>query len=211
MIDTIVLMLTKDKFTISDPDKFTPSARWVNNAKHALHGIQSKQNSLKRERLHGIYKPRLTLSARINQFGMIGAGPYFAKASSRRTKLWRTTSKGASIVTMLKIELSLPKLMFGNNFSELQYKDFVHVVKKLQMVLQQMGVIVSVDTLAHAHVAAIHYSKNIPLTDGSMPYHYIQKIKEANIKLSLGVNQIDYRNGGLCIIFILWRKPDEAA
>ncbi len=59
-----------------------------------------------------------------------------------------------------------------------------------------MGVSVTASTLAQAPISAIHYAKNIPLTDGSIPYHYIQKIKEANIKLSLDVNQTDYRNAG---------------
>jgi hypothetical protein len=47
-------------------------------------------------------------------------------------------------------------------------------------------------------VNGIHYAKNIPLTDGSTPYHFITKIKDANIKLSLDVNQTDYRNDGHC-------------
>lgn len=170
MIDTIVLTLTKDKYHISDPDKFTPSARWVNNAMHGLHGIQSKQNPIKDELCRGIYKPRLTVAALIQPHG--------------------------GIVPMLKIQLSLPKLLFGNNFDELRYKDFQTVVKELQTVLKKMGVITTVETLEQAPVSAIHYSKNIPLTDGSIPYHYIQKIKEANIKLSLDVNQTDYRNDG---------------
>jgi hypothetical protein len=59
-----------------------------------------------------------------------------------------------------------------------------------------MGVIVDPSQLAAAPVSAIHFSKNIPLMDGSTPYHYIQKIKEANIKLSLDTNQTDYRNEG---------------
>lgn len=62
--------------------------------------------------------------------------------------------------------------------------------------LQQMGVTTSANALEHAPVSAIHYAKNIPLTDGSAPYHFIHKIKEANIKLSLDVNQTDYRNEG---------------
>jgi len=97
---------------------------------------------------------------------------------------------------MLKIELSLPKLMFGNNFDELRYKDFAAVTKNLASTLQQMGVIATTDSLSQAPISAIHYSKNIPLTDGSTPYHFINKIKEANIKLSLDVNQTDYRNDG---------------
>ena len=59
-----------------------------------------------------------------------------------------------------------------------------------------MGVIVDPSLLAAAPISAIHYSKNIPLTDGSTPYHYINKIKEANIQLNLDTNQTDYRNEG---------------
>jgi hypothetical protein len=40
----------------------------------------------------------------------------------------------------------------------------------------------------------VHYSKNIPLIDDSTPYHFINKIKEANVQLSLDINQTNYRN-----------------
>jgi hypothetical protein len=90
----------------------------------------------------------------------------------------------------------LPKLLYGNNFNELQYKDLKSIVDKLVAVLASMGVIVTPENLNHASVLAIHYSKNIPLTDGSTPYHYINKIKEANVPLSLDINQTDYRNEG---------------
>ncbi len=170
MIDTIILTLNKEMYHISDPDKFEPSARWAENVHPAMFGIQSKQNPSKKELLAGIYKPRLTLSYRLN-------------------------SKGIPDV-MLKIELSLPKLLFGNNFDELKAKDFPLLMKKLSETLRQMGIIISALKLSQAPISAIHYSKNIPLTDGSTPHYYINKIKEANIKLSLDVNQTDYRNDG---------------
>jgi hypothetical protein len=169
MIDTVVLLLSQDSFQITDPDKFIPNARWItNNTSSAVHGIQSKQNPTKKELLAGIYKPRLTLFYR----------PHGEKQ------------------VMLKIELSLPKLFYGNNFQELKGKDWDPLLQKLAATLNQMGVIVEPSFLAAAPVSAIHYSKNIALTDGSTPYHYIQKIKEANIKLSLDTNQTDYRNEG---------------
>ena len=59
-----------------------------------------------------------------------------------------------------------------------------------------MVVITAAQILAQALVPAIYHSKTILLTAGSTPYHYINKIKEANIKLSLDVNQTDYRNDG---------------
>ncbi|MDR3646632.1 MAG: hypothetical protein P4L22_03765 [Candidatus Babeliales bacterium] len=169
MIDTIVLTLTKDMYHVSEPDKFKPSAAWVNNPTAKIRSMVSKQNSTKKELLAGIYKPHLTIAHRINNLGS---------------------------QVMLKIELSLPKLIFGNNFDELQYKDFKSIITKLVNALKDMGVTVTADTLCKASVSAIHYSKNIPFTDGSIPYSYINKIKEANIQLSLDVNQTDYRNDG---------------
>jgi hypothetical protein len=168
MIDTIVITLTQDMFEISDPEAFTPSAAWALSNK-SQRGMLSKQNPTKKELLKGIYKPRLTLAHRIN-------------SGSREIAL--------------KIELSLPKLLFGNNFTELRFKDFTAVAEKLVTTLKSMGIITTIQSITHAPVSAIHYSKNICLTDGSTPNYYINKIKEANIKLSLDTNQTDYRNEG---------------
>ena len=176
MIDTIVLSLTPELYQISEPDKFKPAAHWIleasknKEARLKYRSITSKQNATKKELLNGIYKPHLTLAYCRNIQGIIEP--------------------------LLKIELSLPKLLYGNNFNELQYKDFKTITSKLAATLATMGVIVTPKDLTHASVLAIHYSKNIPLTDGSTPYHYINKIKEANVRLSLDTNQTDYRNEG---------------
>jgi len=170
MIDTIVITLSSAQYQITAPELFTPPAHWVLAETRKAHVIHSKQNPLKRELRQGIYKPRLTLSNRIN-------------------------ARGTRDIT-LKIELSLPKLLFGNNFDELCLKDFPTVVHELVAVLIDMGVQTTVELLSEAPVSAIHYSKNFRLTDGSTPYHYIQKIREANSKLSLDVNHTDYRNEG---------------
>lgn len=169
MIDTIALTLTKDQFQIIDPESFTPSAEWATSNK-SQRGMQSRQNPIKAELNKGIYKPRLILAHRINEF------------------------KKRDI--MLKIELSLPKLMFGNNFNELRFKDFDALAKKLVTTLKTMGVITTQETICQASVSAIHYSKNICLTDGSTPHSYITKIRQANIRLSLDTNQTEYRNEG---------------
>ena len=171
MIDTIVFTLHQHTYRITQPDLFTPSARWALENSYQRHSaITSKQNPTKRELRSGIYKPRLTVSRRINALG--------------------------NREIMLKVELSLPKLLFGNNFAELRYKDFILVINKLVTILHEMGIETTADTLTQASVSAIHYAKNIQLTDGSTPYHYIRKIKEANAQLSLDINQTDYRNEG---------------
>src|SRR5258708_1725147 len=93
------------------------------------HSIKTKSH--KQELRNGIYKPRLTIAHRMELHG-------YAENT-------------------LKIELSLSKQMFGNNFDELQYKDFTPLVHKLVDVLSSMGVKVSTESIAHAPVIAIHY------------------------------------------------------
>lgn len=170
MIDTVVLMLTSDTYVITDPDNFNPSARWIESPWLKSKGIRSKQNAPAKELRQGIYKPCLTLS--------------YCKSSNGYRDI------------MLKIEFSLPKLVFGNNFQELQYKDFGKIIKLLSENLKAMGVEVGNEALIYAPVSAIHYSKNIILKDGSTPYHFIQKIKESNVPLFLDSNERDYRNEG---------------
>lgn len=168
MIDTIVLTLSKDTFKITVPELFTPSAHWV--LSELDRSITSKQNPSKTELKSSIYKPRLTLGQRKNTNG--------------------------EREVMLKIELSLPKLLLRNNFDELQQKDFPALTKKLVATLEQMGVAATAAALEKAPVIVIHYAKNIVFTDGATPYHFINKIKQTNVKLSLDVNQTDYRNEG---------------
>lgn len=168
MIDTIVLILTPDMFNVTKPELFNPPAYWFQN--QTMGYALTKQNPTKGDLALGYYKPRLTLS--------------------------RSVRPLQGYKTLLKIEISLPKLLFGNNLEELAPKDFTAVINKLTTMLSTMGIETTNEHLTKADVSSIHYAKNIPLTDGSTPYHYISKIKEANIKLSLDVNQTDYRNEG---------------
>ena len=170
MIDTIILTLNSDAYRITHPERFSPCAQWVLEPGAWRPKLQSKQNPTPKQYVKGIYLPRLTLSAR--------STPYNKRDVS------------------LRIELSLPKLFFGNNIQELQYKDFHPCTQKLQEALQLMGIAVTHDALANAPVSAIHYSKNIPLTDGTTPHYLITQIKQANVKLSLDTNQTEYRNDG---------------
>ncbi|MFC1870690.1 hypothetical protein ACFLXW_00310 [Candidatus Dependentiae bacterium] len=170
MIDTIILTLNSNMYRLTHPEKFSPCAQWALEPGAWRPKRQSKQNPTPKQYAKGIYLPRLTLTAR-------------STPCNKRDVL-------------LRIELSLPKLFFGNNIQELQYKDFHPCTQKLQEALQQMGIAVCHDALANAPVSAIHYSKNIPLTDGTTPHYLITQIKQANVKLSLDTNQTEYRNDG---------------
>lgn len=171
MIDTVVLILNKNMFYIKDPDMFEPSARWINDDKFSLGRrgyTTSKQNPTSNELKSGIYKPRLTITKRFN---------------------------GQGYETVMKIEFSAPKLLFKNNFDEVEESDFDLLISTLQQKLGDMGVTTKTESLMNAPVSTIHYSKNVVLTDGLTSYSLLKEIQKSNITQRLDFNQTDFRNG----------------
>lgn len=180
MIDTIVLTLNEDEFIILDHDRFSPSTKGLFNPSdyYRLGGrsnLLCTQNPTSSELKNGIYKPRLTVTKRMNKY------------------------HGFQVT--LKIEFSIPKLLFGNNFDELEDHDFNQVLTKLRQTLKDMSVSVSEPVLSKARVSGIHFSKNIPLIDYSTPYSYLEQLSKVNLNLRLDMNQTDFRNEGHSLKF----------
>src|SRR5258706_10923497 len=120
MIDTIVLTFKQTMFTIMKHDYFSPSTEGLyNQTGYYRLGSRSnmvcKQNPTPSELKSGIYKPRLTVTKRMNR-------------------------QHEFEITM-KIEFSIPKLLFGNNFDELEDSDFDKVIEILKQKLRDMGVL----------------------------------------------------------------------
>ena len=173
MLDTVVLTLKRDKFSILEPDSFSPSASRLLDTGYRLGGranMRCYQNPSKRELNNGIYKPRLTLTGRIN--------------------------KEHNFEAELRIEASIPKLLYKNNFNELEDKDFYDAVILLSQKLEDMGVRVDETDLVSAQISLVHFGKNILLDDGSIPFTYLNEIRKANITKRLDFNQTDFRNEG---------------
>lgn len=166
MIDTIVLYAKSNQFRILEPEKFKILGGGQKEGNHGY--VVYIQNHTKDELRRGIYKPRLSLTKR-----------YVGKEG---------------IQDLLKIEMSLPKLLFGNNFQEVEDSDYKEIKSILFTKLLEMGVqILSIDDL---EVSAVHYSKNIILTDYSTPYEYLQEIRKIDYTKVLDMTKTDYSNAG---------------
>jgi len=174
MIDTIKLEIPQHMYTILDHGLFTPSTKEMFNVGPYLMGTTrfSKQNSSAVDRRLGIYKPRLSVT--------------------------RRQLKHLGYQNTLYVELSLPKLVFGNNFDELTDDDLELVLSKLTEKLKTQGVyIFDRSKLTDAKVSSIHFGKNIVLSDYSTPFSYIKELMKIDVSNIHDVNQTDYRNGGL--------------
>ncbi len=173
MIDTIKLELTQSMFTVINHHLFNPptSDMFKSTAWERGKVTSSKQNPTKQDKKAGIYKPRLTIT--------------------------RRPLKHLGYSNTLYVEVSLPKLVFGNNFDELTNNDFEVVKTSLIEVLKTMGVLVQPSQLDQAKISSIHYGKNIILTDYTTPFSFINELKKVDISKIYDINQTDYRNGGL--------------
>lgn len=165
MIDTIKLSMQYGTYEIFDGDKFTPSVKSFNFTKGRTKCVQ---NPTKKELERGIYKPRLTLSR-----WPINGG-------------WNTG---------LFIEFSAPKLVYGNNFSEVSESDFEKIIDVLHSKLYEMGVSVEKEDLARANVSSIHPCKNIHLQN-STSRAVISTMQRLRFPKRLDNCVTDFRNDG---------------
>jgi len=173
MLDTIALTLTKDDFMVTDYNRFSPSVRHLFHPPFMmLKGrgpVRCVQNPTRKELRQGIYKPRLTIIK-----GVISGG----------------------YTLDFRIEFSAPKLIFGNNFDELDEENFELVLETLIQRLHEMGVEVQSDVLRRASVSAVHFSKNTVLGEYLTSSAILRALTKLNMNGRLDLNKTDYRNDG---------------
>lgn len=163
MIDTICLLIPKEKLTMID----TPGGHPWNLNSQTDQYKKFVKNPTKRDLESGQYFPRLT-----------GYRRGFGQDAN------------------VRIEFSVPKLLFLNNLDELEEEGFPKVIDALQDRLKTMGVIASKFLLENASVSSIHFSRNIQLQDGYTANHLISEMNKVNLRKSFDIARTRYINDG---------------
>lgn len=170
MIDTVALIFDDGRFHITDTKLFHPDAQQLILNPYAVQNKQGRveayQNPTAKDRKDGVYKPRLTLTR-------------------------RSYSK-----PILKVELSVPKLLYGNNFDELDDSDFDAVVEALQSVLGKMGVMVAKEAIASAKISKIDYSKNFVFDDRTTVSSILSMLNKAKLSNWLDLTERRFQDQG---------------
>ena len=168
MIDTVKILIN-----VSDPIRFTD--RWfspisLSQLVHSRGYGKTFLNPPKAYERTGIYMPRLTMYKRINKFG--------------------------SPIYQLAVEFSAPKMLFGNNFNELQEADFDSLIAKLQSALYELiGIKFFSAQLAHAEVSAWHPSKNIVFLDYTSCQSVLNVVGKLDVSRVYDFQKTDFRDG----------------
>ena len=168
MIDTVALVIQSDKFITLDLREQGVEA-WDLNSRTKSYEKYVKNPSAK-DKQAGIYLPRLT-------------------------GIKRKTATGG-ISSFLKIEFSIPKLIYGNNVDEVEEGDFPRVVLILKEKLMLCGIAVTEKELTNASVSTFHPSKNIALKDGYTASFVAKELSKINLNKKFDMNKTDFRNDG---------------
>jgi hypothetical protein len=115
-------------------------------------------------------------------------GKYFPRLTGYERKF----SQEANV----RIEFSVPKLLFHNNLDELEDKDFPKVITTLQDRLKRMGVIVTKSVIETASVSSVHFSKNVELKNNYTVSYLISEMNKVDLKKSFDFAKTRFMNDG---------------
>jgi hypothetical protein len=96
----------------------------------------------------------------------------------------------------IKIEFSIPKLLYLNNLDEVEDKDFDEVVNVLIARLDTMGIFVSRSVLETASVSSVDFSRNILIEGGYTVNYLISELNKVNLRKSFDFTRSRYINDG---------------
>lgn len=167
MIDTITISIPVTSMDINNLEQFTPSASNIFTSDRGYRIYTRNPTSFERE--SKTYVPIYTLYRRFRD----------------------------SLDISLNIQFSIPKLLYGNNFQEVSDSDFNSVIDTLESKLISHGILISKERLIGAKVVAIHFSKNILLSQGlNCPMVINQLSKAVDTNLKQDIKQVQFKNGG---------------
>lgn len=174
MLDTMTLSLPQNSFEIRHIDRFEPIpvASFILNGKpYRGRSVPKAFCNYNKGEKHGRYYPRLTLL--------------------------KTPRPIAGCHAFLRIELSVPKILYGNNFVEVRgMRDFKSYIDALHETLNYMGVFISRDNLINAPVSAVHFSKNIMLDRHTPCFLFLKELEKINLTAKLDLSKTEFRNSG---------------
>jgi len=178
MLDTVALVLDSSMFAILNYDAFQPSVRGFFQRPYVTLGgrgvAHGYLNPSRAEQLSGKLYPRLKVTKR---------------------------AISGSFQIVMRIEFSVPKLLYKNNFDEVSDQQFNEVIDTLKERLREKGVLLSRPMLVDAPLSKVDYSKNIVLEPFSSSRLIINELSKADLKLWLDLEEVKYRNAGYGVKF----------
>lgn len=167
MIDTVIIKIPRHEVQVVDMGNY--GVKWNLQSSTNIYD-KFVRNPSAYDLAHGAYFPRLTG--------------------------YKRKGKGSEWESSIRIEFSVPKLLYDNNLDELEEKDFDRVFDVLKDRLDRMGLIVTKKQLENAPITTVHYSKNIVLTGGYSAQFVIRELHKINLNKRFDLTRARFANDG---------------
>lgn len=167
MIDTVIIKIPRHEVQVVDMGNY--GVKWDLQSSTNIYD-KFVRNPSAYDLAHGAYFPRLTG--------------------------YKRKGKGSEWESSIRIEFSVPKLLYDNNLDELEEKDFDRVFDVLKERLDRMGLIVTKKQLENAPITTVHYSKNIVLTGGYSAQYVIRELHKINLNKRFDLTRARFANDG---------------
>ncbi|MBT6955027.1 MAG: hypothetical protein HN964_02285 [Candidatus Jacksonbacteria bacterium] len=108
----------------------------------------------------------------------------------------KRTLRSGKLETTLKLEFSVPKLLYGNNLQEIDENHIELIIDKLSETLRNADVLIFSNLLEKAPVSSFHVGKNITLSDGYTSSFVINELSKIDMTKKLDLTKTTFMNGG---------------
>ena len=181
-MDTVIIKIygPHNKFKVRDRSQFVPE---LNTRKYEELSDMEKASPVNRPYLrHFIMRPK--------------AMHEFREEYIPRVEIFESlTEDRKDIRYILKIEFSAPKLLFWNSLQEVGENDKQRVCLCLKSILENLGVVVSVEQIENAIVSAVHACKNIPLPKTIRMREVIKELVKIDISKAFDISHKQDKKG----------------
>ncbi len=189
MIDTVTFRTEpKNGSSIKQSDLFTPEFK--QRRKQDLSKIELKKGRTKP------YIQKFVLKGSKREHGYIP-----------KVEVWEKLNK-MGVVYEMRLEVSLSKLLFGNNLQELKETDFSKVIEKIQSSLERVSINIKYEAIINARVSYLHLGKNLLLPKNIHPSEVIRTM--AKVKTTKAYSNVSERfdNDGALTRLTCGRRED---
>ncbi len=122
--------------------------------------------------------------------------PKYQEEYLPRVELLETLTKDRkNIQHILKIELSIPKLLYWNSVQEVSENDQQRVFSVLKSALQSVGITIETEVIAKAQVVAVHACKNVLLPKTVRMREIINELAKVDISKVFDVSDKQDKKG----------------
>jgi hypothetical protein len=105
------------------------------------------------------------------------------------------TEDRQNIFYVLKIEFSVPKMLYWNSLQEVSYTEMNRVFSTLQSALKSVSIEIELDVIAKATVTAIHACKNVPLPKAMNMREIINDLGKMDLGKAYDISDKQYKKG----------------